>query len=107
LVALTITNPPATTVVLVWDYPTNELPGMSFNIYFRTNLSTNATTWAVLTNVAEPFTMISNRPSVRIPVQPGNMFFVATASNQFGESDVSNMATSNVARNVTNMTIGR
>lgn len=77
------------TVVLKWDYPIDEIPHVSFNIYFNTNL-TNAT-WTLLTNVF-------GVTSVAVPVVPGNCFFFATASNEFGESIPSNVATATIPR---------
>lgn len=74
-------------VTLVWDYPTAALStNLQFLIYGSTNLDTPTTEWQLLTN-----TIGTNR-SVSVRVQPGQWYFVATASNYWGVSRPSNVA---------------
>jgi hypothetical protein len=91
LVALAIAPAIRTTATLTWDYPPDEVSNVTFNIYFTTNIS-SPPNWNVITNVVGT--------NALVPIMPGNGFFFATASNQFGESIPSNTVTSTVARNV-------
>ncbi len=92
----TVFNPTRKTITLAWDYPMDEVPAMTFNVYSITNLA--STNWVLMTNVVA-------QTNVTLPVQPGNMFFMATASNWLGESIPSNVVTSTIARNITNTVI--
>jgi len=86
-----------TTAILSWDYPPSEIPNVSFNIYFSTNIATPVANWTLITNVTGTNTTVA--------IAPGNGFWFATASNEFGESIPSNIATSTVARNVNGVKI--
>jgi len=80
-------GPPSGRVNLVWDYPTNELsPDLVFRLFHSTNITVPMTNWVVLTNVPGTST------SVSVVITPGIHFFVMTASNFWGESDFSNVA---------------
>lgn len=80
-------TPPTGRVTLAWDYPTNELStDLWFNIYETTNLAAPLTNWNCLTNV------LGTNLTASVIVQPGAHFFVATASNFWGESLTSNVA---------------
>jgi hypothetical protein len=84
-----------TTALLSWDYPADEVSNVTFNIYFTTNLVTP--NWTLATNVTGT--------NVTVAILPGNGFWYATASNQFGESIPSNTATSTVARTINSLKI--
>ncbi len=86
-----IAAPVKNVATLYWDYPTNEVANVSFNVYFSTNISTPSTNWTVITNV--PATT-----NVVVPIAPGNNFWFVTATNEWGESIPSNTATATVAR---------
>lgn len=74
-------------VILAWDYPTNELRAeLSFKLYTSTNLAVPMTNWLVLTNVA------GTNLAAAVRIEPGEHFFTLTASNFWGESDFSNVA---------------
>lgn len=97
LVALSITAQPRSTATLTWDYPTNELASVRFNLYSSTNVALPASTWPLLTNVSGT--------NVVVQINPGQCFYFCTASNEFGESIPSNVATATVARTVGNLKI--
>lgn len=86
---------PRSTATLSWDYPTNELSKVTFNLFSTTNLV--PPTWTLLTNVSGT--------NVVVPINPGTCFYFCTASNEFGESIPSNVATAVVARVVGNLKI--
>jgi hypothetical protein len=79
--------PPNGHVTLSWNYDTNELStNLWFNIYETTNITASLTNWNCITNV------VGTNLSVMIDVQRGLNFFVATASNFWGETSItSNM----------------
>lgn len=80
-------SPPSGNVVLSWSYPAESLsPDLTFRVYASTNLATPITNWACLTNIA------GTNLSASVKIQPGQMFFVMTASNFWGESLTSNVA---------------
>jgi hypothetical protein len=85
------------TALLLWDYPAEEVAGVTFKVYFSTNMSTPASNWGLVTNVTGT--------NVVVPISAGNGFWFVTASNEFGESGLSNIATSTVARNVSGVKI--
>ncbi len=95
LAALTALADVRTNVFLSWFYETNELAGISFNLYSTTNLS--APNWVLVTNI-DSAGLVPTNLMVQVPVKPGNAFYYMTATNQFGESGPSNMATATVAR---------
>lgn len=73
-------------VTLEWDYPAADLPGMTFNVYHSTNAALPLASWPRLASVQG-----TNR--LPLTVTPGPNLFVMTASNFWGESDFSNVAT--------------
>lgn len=81
-----------TKIKLEWDYPPNELPGITFNIYYSTNLAVPLSNWTRITNVVGVTNVI-------LPLIPtGQHYYYATASNAvYGESDPSNVATTGPA----------
>lgn len=97
LVVFTSRAQPRSTATLTWDYPTNELSGMRFNLYSSTNAALPISTWPLLTNVSGT--------NVTVQINPGQCFYFCTASNEFGESIPSNVATATVARTVGNLKI--
>jgi hypothetical protein len=77
---------PSGSVTLAWDYPTNELsPNLTFNLYSTTNVTASVTSWPLLTNI------VGTNLQASITVQPGQRFFVMTASNFWMESEFSNV----------------
>lgn len=76
-------TPPSGRITLAWDYPTNEL-GM--DLTFRVYRSGDLRNWTLLTNV------VGTNATVAVQVQPGQHFFAMTASNFWGESDFSAVA---------------
>jgi len=96
--AVLLAAPVRTSLTLTWDYPTNELSGMFFNLYTATSL-TPPVVWTLATNVAAS-NLVATNLNVSVPVQPGAAFFFCTASNEFGESIPSNTATAILARAV-------
>ena len=77
-----------TKVKLEWDYPPEEVPGMTFNIYYSTNPAAPLSSWTRITNV-------NSQTNIILPLIPiGQHFYTCTASNEiWGESDFSNVAT--------------
>jgi len=76
-----------TPITLAWDYPAADLStGLVFRVYHTTTITTPVANWAVITNVA------GTNLSVTLTVTPGARFYVVTASNFWGESDPSNVA---------------
>jgi hypothetical protein len=90
-------------VKLGWNYPTNQLsPDLVFKLYTSTNLTTPLTNWTWIGTTAGANT------SMLAVIQPGAQFFVLTASNFWGESDFSNVAsTPPLPAATNNLTIGR
>ena len=77
---------PSGSVTLAWDYPTNELStNLTFIVYSTTNIITPLTNWARLTNV------IGTNLQSTVTIQPGQRYFVVTASNFWMESEFSNV----------------
>lgn len=93
------TPPGPARVVFAWD----GQGGVDvFRLYSSTNLLVPLTNWTALTNV--PGTNFS----CAVPVQPGQRFFYLTASNFWGESDPSAVAsTPAVPAAGTNLSISR
>jgi hypothetical protein len=80
-------TPPDGRLTLEWDYPEQERStNLTFYVYSTTNVFAPMTNWAVLTNV------VGTNLSVRLQIDPGQRFFVMTASNFWGESDFSEVA---------------
>jgi len=86
---------------LAWDYPTNAISdNLVFKLHYTTNLYQPLTNWGrifvsatnaiALTNAAVAGTNYVFTNS--LPVEPGAWFFIATATNEWGESDPSNVA---------------
>lgn len=92
-----------TPITLAWNYPTNELStNLTFRLYHSTNITVPLTNWTVITNIA------GTNTSVSLPVLPGAHFFALTASNFWGESDFSNVASTPPApRSDVNLSISR
>jgi uncharacterized protein YaaW (UPF0174 family) len=103
LLGAALASPVRTTINLAWDYPTNELAGMYFNLYTTTNL-TAPVSWSLATNVAAS-NLVATNLMVTVPVGPGAAFFFVTASNELGESIPSNTATAILARSVSTLKI--
>lgn len=102
LTLLAVTPLPPTPLTLRWDFPTNKLEGITFKIYYTTNLATPKTNWTVLGTTTNLF--------FSTPIAPGAYFFSVTASNLWGEGDFSNVASTPPvieAGDVKNLTIGR
>ena len=79
-----VVTPPNGHCRLAWSYDTNELStNLTFNFYETTNVALPMSQWPMLTNVA------GTNLTVDIDIVPGAHFFVMTASNFWGESDVS------------------
>ncbi len=78
------TNEPVT---LCWEYPAAEqTPDLHFRVYHSTNPDLPLYKWTPLTNTA------GTNCSITVPVERGRHFFYITASNWWGESDPSNIA---------------
>jgi hypothetical protein len=73
--------PPSPTVMLSWDYPSDQLgTNITFKIYHATDINLPMTSWTVVTNV------VGTNLSTKIPMGPGAHFFAMTASSPAGES---------------------
>ncbi len=79
------TGTPIGDVTLAWD---NDKPSTNqgFKLYFSANASTPMTNWTVLTNIS------GLRSNATVRVVPGAAFFAITATNLWGESSFSNVA---------------
>ena len=78
-------------VTLVWDYPVSEMTtNLTFKVYSSTNIIIPLTNWVVLTNI------VGTTNSVKVQITPGACFFYVTASNFWGESNPSNVASTPV-----------
>lgn len=98
------TNSVTPGVSLSWTYPTNKITcGLGFNIYDATDITTPWEQWPIAASVAAtnfaPYqatfdgtNWVATNLTVRLDIQPGAYFFVATASNFWGETSI----TSNV-----------
>ena len=77
-----------TNVSLSWIPPTNQPPSTNYviKIYSSTNVAIPLTSWPLLTTVS------GTNTTVTLPITPPQRFYVATASNWWGESDFSNVA---------------
>ncbi|SRR5258705_9814621 len=85
-------------VTLEFDYPASEIPGTTFKAYLSTNL---LSPWTHIATVVG-----TNR--IPLTVTPGVNFFVCTASNFWGESDFSTVAsTPALPRSDVHLTIRR
>ncbi len=75
-------------VTLAWDpYPTNEIsPELVIRIYSTTNLATPYTNWPFLVATS------ATNSSVTFALDAQQRWFIATASNYWGEGDFSNVA---------------
>lgn len=69
---------------LDWDYD-DDISAVTFNLYHATNV---AGPYALLTNVATT--------NVVVPISGGSHFYFVTATNEWGESDPSNIASAKV-----------
>lgn len=113
--ALSLTNGINGHVLLSWNCPTNQItPDLSFRIYGITNLTAPLSQWSLITNVAVtnlPVPLVDTNGNatnfnVLLNIQPQQYFFVATASNFWGESGLSNYANTPPApQAVTNLAI--
>ena len=80
-------TPASCDVTLAWDYPASELStNLCFKLYHSVNPAQPLAQWTPITNVA------GTNLSVTIQVDVGVHFFFLTASNWWGESDPSNVA---------------
>lgn len=73
-----------TSARLEWDY-LDDASAVTFNLYHATNV---AGPYAFLTNVATT--------NVVVPISGGSHFYYVTATNEWGESDPSNIASAKV-----------
>ena len=100
---------PTGSIGLTWEY-TDAAPTW-FKIYATTNLGLGVTNWPLFTNVpgtSTDGTGTWTTTSFWFTITPGRMFFVATATNFWGESQFSNVtSTPPVAVFPTNLTIRR
>jgi hypothetical protein len=88
-------------VTLAWDYPAAELKGTAFNIYHSQDPALPLNQWQKVASVQET-------NLCRLSIVPGAHFFTATASNFWGESQFSNIAsTPAVPRSDGNLRIRR
>jgi len=71
-------------VTIAWDYPTNELNGVTFRLRWSNDIATPLTNWFVL--------IATTNTTVKVDVPRGVNFFTASASNFWGESVFSNIA---------------
>jgi len=78
-----IVAPPNGHVKISWDYDPNELStNLFFILYETTNITTPLTNWTVLTN------MVGTNTYGQFDVVPGEHYFVAQASNFWGETSI-------------------
>lgn len=72
-------------VTLAWDYPTNELFGVTFRVKMTLHLNTPFTNWMTLTE--------TTNTTVKLEMVPNVYFFAVTASNFWSrvESPFSNI----------------
>ena len=88
-------------VTLQWDYPLDELDGVTFTVYHTTNAAAPVSDWA-------PIASITATNRIPLTVIPGRNFFACTASNFWGESVPSNVAaTPPLPRSDINLSIRR
>jgi hypothetical protein len=79
-------SPLRTSVILAWNYPTNELStNLVFKIYASPDSAVPLTNWTLL------MTVTGTNLQATVSLNPTNMFFFVTASNLWGESDPSNV----------------
>ena len=84
---LSADTPGSDTVTLAWDYPSAELnTNLTFKLYHSTNPTLPLAQWMPFTNIA------GTNLSVALSINVGVHFFFLTASNWWGESDPSNVA---------------
>ena len=87
LLALGPAFTPSGRINLSWSYPTNEFDtNLVFRVYSSTNATDFLTNWSVLTNV------VGTNLSATVTIAPGARFFFMTASNFWGESNPSEVA---------------
>ncbi len=80
------TPPPTGRLVLSWDYDEGDLEtNLLFTIYWSTNAGIPMTNWTVLNTVV-------GTNAAKVQVKPGANFFSVTASNLWGESPFSEVA---------------
>lgn len=86
--------------VFVWDYPVEELgTNLTFLLHSTNNLAAPTAVWPVR------LTVVGTNTSCSVPMNEGWQFFYVTASNEWGESDPSNVVTAKVWRMATNLNI--
>jgi len=87
-------------ITLAWDYPTNELAGVTFRVKHSADITAPLTNWVTL--------IATTNTIAKIDVPRGVNFFTCTASNFWGESAFSNIAqTPPVVRTNVSITIER
>lgn len=87
VVGVAVTPTPNGNVSLAWTYPSSELStGLTFQVRGSPTLATPLSQWAVLTNVSGLMT------NATVRIAPGQYFFYCTASNMWGVSNPSNVA---------------
>ena len=91
----TASAPPLKEIVLAWDYTSRDVD--AFVLRGTPTLTTNLAAWPVLATIPA---LVSNTivTNFTLTMEPGQMFFVLTASNFWGESGFSNITnTPNIA----------
>lgn len=80
-----------TNATVEWQYPETELStNLTFKLYSTTNVAQPTAEWPLLT------TVVGTNLQVTVPIDAAQRFFVLTASNWWGESDFSNVASTPV-----------
>lgn len=85
ITATLLADPLRTNVVLYWNYPAAEVSNTTFIVRYTTNATIPKTNWPVSATVL-------GQTNCALNIQPGAYFFVCQASNLWGVSDPSNVA---------------
>lgn len=90
---------PSGKLTLEWNYPSNNDASISFYLLATNDISAPITNWPVLWSGSYSNTILTNgfdgvafTNHVLVQIQPGQMFFVMYASNFWGVSTTSNIA---------------
>lgn len=99
---LTLAAPTTGKLKLGWSYdPALLTSDLVFKVYYSTSLAVPLTNWTVLA------TLSGTNLTAVVQGQGGLNYFSMTASNQFGESDFSNVASAKLPGNVTILSLDR
>jgi hypothetical protein len=74
-----------TNITLYWDYPAAQASNCTFILRGTTNAASPATNWPIVATVP-------GYTNHQLTIQPGAYYFVCQASNLWGVSDPSNVA---------------